>query len=124
MKHPNPDCQESQAEFLRNCPEEQREFHERMFRIGNATYIYHQQVESLNDKELYPYYLEWLEGLPAHISADMKNRGFEQCKFALSFTRYVNERKDIGLDEWMKEHLSEEDYKFTKEVEERNKELK
>ena len=28
----------------------------------------------------------------------------------ISFTRYVNERTDIVLEEWMQELLSEEDY--------------
>ena len=33
------------------------------------------------------------------------------------FTRYVNERTDIGMDEWMKDHLSSEDYKNYKKSE-------
>jgi len=45
----------------------------------------------------------------------MKKQGFEACKSTLPFTRYVNERRDIGMDEWMKQHLSEEDYKTYKD---------
>lgn len=112
MKHPNPKCQEAQEEFLKNCPPEKREFHARLFRQGNAAYIYHQQAYNVDDKTLRLYYKEWLEGLPAHIGADMEKKGFEECKNIWSFTRYVNERQDIGLDDWMKEHLSEEDYKY------------
>lgn len=111
MKHPDPKCQEAQDEFLRNCPPEEREFHARFFRIGNAAYRYHQLANTpKNEDSMKLYYEEWLNGLPPHISADMRARGFEYCKAALSFTRYVNERTDIGLEEWMKEHLSEEDY--------------
>lgn len=36
--------------------------------------------------------------------------GWILCKGILSFTRYVMEKNDIGMDEWMKKHLSEDDY--------------
>ena len=111
MKHPNPKCQEAQEEFLRNCPPEDREFHAQTFRYGNAACRYHELANApRNEDSLKLYYEEWLEGLPPNISADMKAKGFEYCKTTLSFTRYVNERTDIGMDEWMKAHLSEEDY--------------
>lgn len=42
----------------------------------------------------------------------MKQQGLAICKTALPFLRYVNEREGIGMDEWMKEHLSEEDYEY------------
>jgi protoporphyrinogen oxidase len=50
--------------------------------------------------------------LPANIKKDMKLKGFEACKMMLPFTRYVNERQDIGMGEWMKHHLSAEDYEY------------
>ena len=112
MKHPNKQQQQNQADFLANCPPEQREFHARLFRIGNATYRYHQLAASVKDEIPEEYYFEWLEGLPEPIREDMKKKGFEACKSILSFTRYVNERRDIGLDEWLKNNLSEEDYNY------------
>lgn len=48
--------------------------------------------------------------LPEDVRSYMKNKGFELCKGVLSFTRYVMEKNDIGMDEWMKNHLSEDDY--------------
>ncbi|MDR2916183.1 MAG: hypothetical protein LBV74_15385 [Tannerella sp.] len=97
---------------MRNCPENEKEFHARIFRIGNAAYIYHQLATSTtNNETLKVYYQEWLEGLPANIKADMETKEFDQCKNMFPFTRYVNERNDIGMNEWMKEHLSEEYYK-------------
>lgn len=115
MKHPDPKCQKSQEEFLRNCPPEDKEFHARLFRIGNAAYRYHQLANTpKNEDSLKLYYDEWLESLPPNISADMRAKGFEYCKAALSFSRYVNERTDIGLDEWMQRHLSDEDYNASK----------
>jgi hypothetical protein len=80
-----------------------------LFRIGNATYRYHQLATESEPTE--EYYFEWLQGLPENIRKDMKERGFEGCKNILSFTRYVNERNDIGMDEYLKENLSPEDFK-------------
>ena len=112
MKHPNPIYQKSQEDFLKSCPEEEREYHARFFRMGNAMYIYHQQAAFTCEQRLREYYDEWLQGLPAPIAEDMKKRGGEQCKNILPFTRYVNERNDSGLRDWMREHLSQEDYDF------------
>lgn len=113
MEHPNSECRKMQEEFLKNCPPEEREFHARLFRYGNAAYIYHQLVKAPSNKDsLKVYYEEWLQGLPPNIAEDMKKKGFEQCKSLFPFTRYVNERADIGMRDWMKEHLSEEDYNY------------
>lgn len=113
MEHPNSECRKMQDEFLKNCPPEEREFHARLFRYGNAAYIYHQLVKAPKNKDsLKMYFEEWLQGLPPNIAEDMKKKGFEQCKSLFPFTRYVNERADIGMRDWMKEHLSEEDYNY------------
>lgn len=117
MKHPNPECQERQENFLKNCPEEEREFHARLFRYGNAAYIYHQMAKRPKNKQsLKLYYEEWLQGLPPNIARDMKAKGLEYCETTLPFSRYINERADIGMDAWMKEHLSEDDYSYYKSV--------
>ena len=112
MKHPNPVNQNSQKEFLKNCPENERAFHERMFRIGNAAYVYHALANSTDNEALQMFYSEWLEGLPEKMRKIMKLKGFEECKSILSFTRYVNERKDVGMNEWLKLHLSNEDFEY------------
>lgn len=43
MEHPNSKCRIAQAEYLSRLPEEERENKARDIRIGNASYIYHQQ---------------------------------------------------------------------------------
>jgi len=116
MKHPNPEIQKNQEKFLEECPEDQKIFHERLFRIGNTTIAYHQHALNVSNKTQEIYFKEWLEGLPSHISADMREKGLQKCKTMLPFTRYVNERNDIGMEEFMKEHLSEEDFNYYKEM--------
>ncbi len=116
MEHPDPKCRKNQEDFLEKCSPDQREYHARFFRIGNATYRYHQLVLSDNDNIPEPYFVEWLNGLQEPIRRDMEKRGFEACKSVLSFTRYVNERRDIGMDDFLKENLSEEDYKYHRSI--------
>ena len=112
MKHPKPEIQRNQEKLLNECPEKTKDFHARLFRIGNATYRHHQLAAKPNEDSLKLSYEEWLEGLPGNISKDMREKGFEACKTIFPFTRYVNERSDIGMTEWMKEHLSQEDFKY------------
>ena len=35
----------------------------------------------------------------------------------LPFTRYINDRNDIGMDEWMRNHLTDADYSAYKNQE-------
>jgi len=108
MEHPNKDQREDQAKLLAQLPEEQREEHARLLRFGNAAYVYHRQAKELEPTEAD--FEEWLGGLPKNIRRDMEIRGFELCKSVLSFSRYVMEKNDIGMEEWMKRNLSEGDY--------------
>ncbi|WP_075344117.1 hypothetical protein [Tenacibaculum agarivorans] len=111
MKHPNKQQQKNQEEFLKNCPEDQREFHARMFRLGNVAYRYHTRSKDFEPtKELFN---EWLANMPDRGFADvMKEKGFEEAKTAAPFTRFVMEKNDIGYDEFLKAHLSEDDYAY------------
>ena len=88
----------------------------RDIRIGNASYIYHQQAVPIQENRLIMYYKEWLEGLPPNISRHMRMLGFEACKTMIPFTRYVNERNDIGMRDWMQEHLSPSDFNYWQEL--------
>jgi hypothetical protein len=41
----------------------------------------------------------------------MEKDGFEKCCTYLSFTRYVNEKNDMGLDAYVRLHMDPDDYK-------------
>lgn len=110
MKHPIKEMNINQEEFISFLPEDQKEKHRQAFRIGNACYIYHQSAEKLEPTK--EDFKEWLEGLPTQPRKDFERKGFENCLGVLSFTRYVNEKNDIGLDTWLQKHLSQEDYKM------------
>lgn len=120
MKHPNKKQRDNQNKFLAELPEEERAEHARLFRFGNASYIYHLEAENQEPTETD--FEEWLTGLPENIRRDMRIRGFDSCKSVLSFTRYVMEKNDIGMEKWMQEHLSEDDYnEYHKVIEKRGK---
>tara|TARA_R110002153_G_C13154519_1_gene482373 strand:+ start:341 stop:709 length:369 start_codon:yes stop_codon:yes gene_type:complete len=114
MEHPNKEQRENQAKLLAQLPEEHREEQARLLRFGNAAYIYHHKAEELEPTELD--FGEWLEGLPKNVRSDMEMQGFELCKGVVSFTRYVMEKNDIGMGEWMERNLSTEDYEVYREI--------
>lgn len=108
MKHPNKKQREHQAKILAELPKEERENTAQLFRFGNAAYIYHTQAKTFNPTQTD--FKEWLTGLSEKIRNNMEIIGFALCKDVLSFQRYVLEKNDIGMDEWMKNNLSEDDY--------------
>ena len=57
------------------------------------------------------YFEEYLEGLPHDgLRRAEKAAGLEKAKTSFPFRRYVLERHDMGMDEFLRQHLSEEDY--------------
>lgn len=107
VKHPIEENNLKQEEFIKNLEEESdKNFHSLLFAFGNATYLYHNLAFEATESD----YKEWLEGLGEPIRNDMKNKGFEACKSILSFTRYVREKKDIGMVEFIKEQMGEQEY--------------
>jgi hypothetical protein len=61
------------------------------------------------------YFEEYLDGLPnEQFKASERAEGLEAAKRSWPFRRYVLERNDFGMDEFMRLNLSEEDYAFYK----------
>ena len=145
MRHPIEKYNQNQAAVLASLPEDQRDYMARMFRIGNATYCYHNKVkeltvfgsgskeeqstedlldwlaqqinpqtESRSARELLTiYFEEYLEGLPHDgLRRAEKAGGLDKAKNSYPFRRYVLERHDIGMDDYLRTHLSAEDYAF------------
>ena len=71
-------------------------------------------TESRSARELLQaYFEEYLEGLPHDgLRRAEKEGGLDKAKKSFPFRRYVLERHDIGMDEYLRQHLSEEDYAF------------
>jgi hypothetical protein len=108
VKHPDPERNKHQEELLASLPPAMRHYHELMFTYGNITYRYHQEAKNFKPTE--EDWQEWIEGLPENMRNAVQKEGFEKCKSILSFTRYVNEKHDVGLDEYVRLHMDVEDY--------------
>jgi hypothetical protein len=105
--------------MVANAPAGQRRFHELLFTHGNITYCYHSRAKDF--KPTQEDWRDWLEGLPANIRQDMEKEGFEQCKKAFPFTRYVMEKNDVGLDEYVRQRMAPDDYREYMEMIEKRK---
>ena len=73
-----------------------------------------QESQSANEL-LNIYFTEYLEGLPNdRIREGERTRGLDEAKRSWPFRRYVLERNDFGMDEFMRLNLSEDDYAYYK----------
>lgn len=67
------------------------------------------------DELLQIYFEDYLDGLPnERIREGERTRGLGEAKRSWPFRRYVLERNDFGMDEFMRLNLSEEDYAYYK----------
>lgn len=81
-------------------------------RICNAAEEYYSMAESPSRFE----YEMWLESLDEPLKQEYKELGFEKCKAKLNFKRFYLELHDIGMDEFMRNHLFRRDYEFWKKT--------
>lgn len=114
VKQPKKEINKNQEQFIDSCSPDHRRFHELLFTYGNITYRYH--TEANRKQPEIEDYNEWLEGLPENIRKEMESKGFEWCKNVLPFTRYVMEKNDIGLEEYVKFHMDADDYEEYKKM--------
>ncbi|MBN8820867.1 MAG: hypothetical protein J0I82_02495 [Spirosoma sp.] len=72
------------------------------------------QAESRSARELLQiYFEEYLDGLPHEgLRRAEQAGGLDKAKKSFPFRRYVLERHDIGMDEFLRMNLSAEDYTF------------
>lgn len=113
-RHPDNGCHLSQIELLtlEEDPLERAQLAQQL-RWGNAVscYYHHHHVEATEAD-----YLEWLEELPKRPQAVMRALGFEDNKNALALRRYVLEKNDIGLSDFLKVVLSPADWQAYQET--------
>ncbi len=108
VKHPAEECNRNQEALLASCPPEERRTHELMLSYGNATYRYHNEARKFEPTE--QDWAEWLEGLAEPMHTASRGMGFAACRTILSFTRYVMEKNDVGMDEYVRRLMGEADH--------------
>lgn len=106
-RHPVDECHQRQLEHLAQTPADGREHLAQMLRFGNATYCYYHFHEAqVTEAD----YLEWLDGLPVGSQATMRALGFDELRGSLPLRRYVLEKNDIGLSDYLRGLLSPTDW--------------
>jgi hypothetical protein len=107
-RHPDEGCHQTQTAILlqqENLVERDRLA--QVLRWGNATYCYyHEHQVDVTEAD----YLDWLEGLPDRPQATMRALGFEAMRDSLPLRRYVLEKNDIGLGDFLRRLLSPADW--------------
>ena len=106
--------QQKQMKLLSEFSKEEHEEYIQLLRFANTAIIYHEQANEFNPTETD--FKEWLTGLPKDIRINMEIIGFDWCKEVISFKRYVLEKNDIGMDHWMQQNLTEDDYMEYREI--------
>ena len=106
-RHPADDCHQAQLECLAQTPAADRAHLAQMLRFGNATYCYYHFNEAqVTEAD----YLEWLDGLPPGAQAKMRALGFAELHNSLPLRRYVLEKNDVGLSDYLRVLLSPTDW--------------
>lgn len=102
------DFTESQLKYLGQFEGETRIEMERMLRIGIVASQYH-KGDGIKFEPSQQDWEDWLGGLPERAAIIFRKDGFEKGILALPFRRFYMELNDLGLEEYMKEHLSIEE---------------
>jgi len=108
VKHPDPKCNQQQEAFMTSCLQQHRRFHELLFTHGNIAYRYHSKAHKFEPIE--QDWNEYLEDCQTGFRKIMVDMGFEQGRRVLPFTRYVIEKKDVGMDEYVRRCMDPQDY--------------
>lgn len=83
---------------------------ERLLRIGKITTDYYKQIN--RDELTEDSFTLWIESLEEPMRSNFKNKGLDNCRGVLNFQRFILELQDIGLDEYLKNNLTEEDFNY------------
>lgn len=107
VKHPDKQTRENQIHFLESRNPDDFDFWLLSMIFGNASYRY---MSLARGEETLEDFQDWLEGLPENIRKHFEVEGFEASKSAWPFRRHVMERRDIGMDEYIKRLLRPADW--------------
>jgi hypothetical protein len=83
---------------------------DRLLRIGQTTTGYYKQ---LNSKEFTEEDFKlWIDSLEEPMKGAFNKNGLKECRGVLNFQRFILELKDKGLEEYLKNNLTDEDFSY------------
>lgn len=83
------------------------------FRYGKAISGYYSLPECVPTEQNFK---EWIDSLQEPMKSAFKKQGFDSCKGVLNYRRFILESADIGLDEYLRNNMSSEDYQYYKNI--------
>lgn len=105
IKHPDLKLHENQVKLLNAMSDLDKSEHAQLFRLGNAAMHYYHKTEPTEED-----YEDWLLGLPDNLKKHMTAKGYQGCKSILSLQRHALERRDVGMDVFIRNLLNDEDF--------------
>lgn len=78
-------------------------------RVAKVYHEYYSLSECVPTRQNFDW---WIESLDEPMKSCFKKLGFEACWPVLNYRRFILELADIGLHEFLRERLSEEDYRY------------
>lgn len=82
-------------------------------RYGRVCTDYYDLPECIPTRENFEL---WILSLEEPMKSDFRKKGYELCKGVLNYRRFILEMSDIGMDEYLRYHLSSEDYEYMKNI--------
>jgi hypothetical protein len=83
---------------------------DKLIRIGKVVNSYYYQLKKKEITE--EKFSVWIESLEDPMKKDFKAKGLEKCSGVLNFQRFILELQDNGLEEYLKNELSDEDFTY------------
>ncbi|MCJ8155685.1 hypothetical protein MKJ01_18175 [Chryseobacterium sp. SSA4.19] len=107
VKHPVESYNIHQEIFLKNASEEDKEYHSLAFSFKNSVYLYYSmQLDATSEV-----YQDWLEEMTDdELKNTMQAKGFEACKKALSFNRYLRKLRIMDEQSFICKKMGKEQY--------------
>jgi hypothetical protein len=115
ISHPFMDRQEEQEALLESLPNNKREYQSLKFSYDNACYRYY-NLSAMEVKLTEEDFDGWLLTLSDILSQAMRRRGFNDCTNMMAFKIYVSENNQVGMDEYVRSLMGDENYHKVMEV--------
>jgi len=105
IRHPDEKIHTNQVKLLGAMSDPGKSEHAQLFRLGNAAMHYYHKTEPTEED-----FVDWLLGLPDNIKKHMTAKGYQGCKSALPLQRHALERRDVGMDQFIRKLLNDHDF--------------
>lgn len=106
-KHPLQYNNTQQEFFLKYLAENNKEYHTLQISYTNAVYLYYDLQVNVSEHD----YEEWLNEITDEkLRSAMQSKGMKECQKTSSFIRFINNKRNIIEDDYIREKMGNEQY--------------